>query len=133
MVFTSTTKTFTSKPNIQFVKVQWYSKITIFVSGCLQVEEMNKLKNLLHFYRVYRSNTSTAVMMSSKSPTIGDSEMKYSSSDHCCIPKVDSVSKEYNVYMTVCLPLSFVCIPLVVKRKHTYFNSNHNAISEISE
>jgi len=55
LVHTSTTLTFTSKSNIQFVVVQWYSKVTIFVSGCLQVEKMNKLKNLLHFYRVYRS------------------------------------------------------------------------------
>jgi len=59
--------------------------------------------------------------------------MKYSSSGHCCVPAVDSVRNEYNVCMSVCFPLSFVCIPLVVKGQHPYFNSNHNAISEILE
>ena len=55
--------------------------------------------------------------------------MKDSSSGHSCVPGVDSVHNEYSV----CFPLSFACIPLVVEGQHPYFNSNHNSISEILE
>jgi hypothetical protein len=103
----------------------------IFVSGCLQVEKMNKLKNVLHFYRSLQFNCSNDEQQITHS--LETVKMKYSGSGHCHVPEVDIIRTEYNVYMSVCFTLSVVCILLVVKRKHLNFNSNHNAFTEISE